>query len=325
MARKNLLKSLMETAEEPNAGQSPPAPSQTKKAATPRYTKGAIGAVSQSIAELKSRSVMEVDVALVDWAGNVDRLEHNDADHQALMQSIQEYGQQVPVLLRPNPNDPERYQVVYGRRRLRALRDLGLTAKALIRDLDDRALIIAQGQENSARKDLTFIERANFARQMREAGYDRKVIGDALHVDKTVISRMLSVADLIPVTLIEAIGPAPSVGRDRWLALAAGLEKSAANLQDAVSLAAATGGGSDLRFKAVFDMIEKSSSGQGAAQKRPSSHAMKTKDGAELGRVTWKAGQMIMTLSEGAGDGFNTWLLQNFAEIHQNWKNQTDE
>ncbi|MGH1467022.1 MAG: plasmid partitioning protein RepB [Cognatishimia sp.] len=325
MARKNLLKGLMETPIDPAEGQGDPVQSQVKKPTTPRYTKGAIGAVSQSIAELKSRSVIEVDVALVDWAGNIDRLEENDADHQALMQSIQEYGQQVPVLLRPNPDNPERFQVVYGRRRLRALRDLGLHAKALIRDLDDRALIIAQGQENSARKDLTFIERANFARQMRDAGYDRKVIGDALHVDKTVISRMLSVADLVPVALIEAIGPAPSVGRDRWLALAAHMDTAATELKDAVALAQTTGGGSDLRFKAVFDMVQHAASGQGPQRKRPSSHAVKSSDGAELGRVTWKAGQMVMTLDEAADEGFNTWLLQNFAEIHQNWKNQSDE
>ena len=177
MARKNLLQGLMDQ------GKDGASPSKTPATPTPRYSKGAIGAVSQSIQELKSRSVVEVDARMVDAAGVKDRLDPADTDHTALVESIREYGQQVPVLLRVNPNDPERYQVVYGRRRIRALKDLGLPVKALIRDLDDRALIIAQGQENTARKDLTFIERANFARQMRDGGYDRKVICDALHVD----------------------------------------------------------------------------------------------------------------------------------------------
>ena len=134
--------------------------------------------------------------------------------------SIAEYGQQVPVLVRPHPKIEGRFQIVYGRRRVLALRDLGQPVKALIRDLDDHELVLAQGQENTARRDLSFIEKCNFARQMVAAGYKRQIICDALSIDKTLISRMLSVADRIPLDVVEAIGAAPSIGRDRWLALA---------------------------------------------------------------------------------------------------------
>jgi ParB family transcriptional regulator, chromosome partitioning protein len=44
-----------------------------------------------------------------------------------------------------------------------ALRDLGQPVRALVRDFDDAALVMAQGQENGARRDLSFIEKANFA------------------------------------------------------------------------------------------------------------------------------------------------------------------
>lgn len=178
-------------------------------------------------------------------AGCATASTRDDPDLDKLMESLKEYGQQVPVLLRVNPNDPERYQVVYGRRRVAAMKRLGLPVKALIRDLDDRALVIAQGQENTARKDLTFIEKANFARQMRDAGYDRKTICDALSIDKTVISRMLQVVDAVPEALIKAIGSAPSFGRDRWLALANALDG-----RDMV--AEAKGETSDARFAAVM-------------------------------------------------------------------------
>ncbi|MFC3119555.1 plasmid partitioning protein RepB C-terminal domain-containing protein [Jhaorihella thermophila] len=79
-------------------------------------------------------------------------------------------------------------------------------------------------------------------------GYDRKVICDALHVDKTLISRMLSVADRIPAALIQAIGAAPSVGRDRWLKLADLLTAG----QEQAAIAAAQGDTSDDRFEAVL-------------------------------------------------------------------------
>lgn len=324
MARKNLLQGLMDEAKAGDDKAPSPAPSSAKPA-TPRYKKGAIGAVSQSIADLKSRSVSDIDVGLIDMAGNVDRLDHDEADHKALMQSIRDYGQQVPVLLRPNPENPERFQVVYGRRRLRALKDLGIAAKALIRDLDDRELLIAQGQENTARKDLTFIERANFARQMLEAGYDRKIIGDALHVDKTVISRMLTVADLIPVELIEAIGPAPSVGRDRWLALSGLLEKTQMNAADAVALVNGDVS-SDQRFKSLLMHIEAQVAARAPSKpkKTPTAHPLKDAQGDEFGRVTWSGGKMVVTLTEET-DGFDDWLLKNLSEIHQDWKNRSGE
>ncbi len=317
MARKNLLKGLMDTRQDQPA-------SPALKTASPRYQKGAIGAVSQSIAELKSRSVSEIDVDLIDLAGVADRLEPQDADHIALVESIREYGQQVPILLRPHPEQADRFQVVYGRRRLRALRDLGQPAKALIRDLDDRALIIAQGQENTARKDLTFIERANFARQMQEAGYERKVIGDALHVDKTVISRMLTVAELIAVELIEAIGPAPSVGRDRWLSLSTLMQKSGTDTAAALKLVG-TSPQSDQRFKTLLEALQaKVHVKKEAPQKVKTAHILKDAEGKDFARVSWQGGKMNVTLNENS-DGFSDWLLQNLSGIHRNWKSGSDE
>jgi ParB family chromosome partitioning protein len=249
MARKNLLKGLMEEATSPA-----PSDEETRvDLAKPRYSSGAIGAVSQSISELKSRAVQEIDPRMVDDAGIKDRLD-DPAGLDDLIASITEYGQQVPVLLRPNPIYPERYQVVYGRRRVAALKAMNQPVRALIRVLNDRDLIMAQGQENSARRDLSFIERVNFARQMQDMKYDRKVICDALHVDKTLISRMLAVADRVPEPLITAIGAAPSVGRDRWLKLAELLEGTA--LDDAIS--AAQGDTSDKRFDAVFAALSPS-------------------------------------------------------------------
>lgn len=81
----------------------------------------------------------------------------------------------------------------------------------MARSLDEREVVVAQEQDNSARKDLSFTEKATFARQLREMGYQRKVIGDTAHVGKTVISRMKSVADFLPVAVIEAIGAASFV------------------------------------------------------------------------------------------------------------------
>ncbi|MFC7555837.1 ParB/RepB/Spo0J family partition protein [Pseudoroseomonas wenyumeiae] len=60
--------------------------------------------------------------------------------------------------MRPHPTEPGRFQVAFGHRRLRAARDLAKPVRAVVRPLSDRELVLAQGQENSARANLSFIE-----------------------------------------------------------------------------------------------------------------------------------------------------------------------
>lgn len=320
MARKNLMKGLMDSIPpKGDVAQTSPKPTAKQRVdvTKPRYSSGAIGAVSQSISDLKSRAVQEVDPRMIDAAGLEDRLD-TETGLDALTAAIEEHGQQVPVLLRPNPNDPERYQVVYGRRRVAALRRLGQPVKALVRLLDDTALIIAQGQENSARRDLSFIERVNFARQMRDMGYDRKIICDALHVDKTLISRMLSVADRIPAQVITAIGAAPGVGRDRWLKLAELLTDDATtHITDL-----AQGDLSDDRFNAVLAAL--SAPAKPAAKPRPSTKATSIlgADGRTLGQVKQQNDKTVLTLHSKENEGFEEWLLNNLADLHARFQSE---
>lgn len=298
MARKDLLKNLL------GAAPSSPAP----LAAPPRATKGAIGAVSQSIADLRNRSVIEVPSDMIDHAGLRDRLDEDPDGIAALAESMREYGQQVPVMLRHSPNTEGRYEIVYGRRRVAAMKLLGQPVKAMVRALNDRDLVIAQGQENAARKDLSFIEKANFARNMREGGFDRKVICDALHIDKTLISRMLSIADAIPPALLDAIGAAPGIGRDRWMTLGTRIK----DMPPAPLIAAATGDSSDARFEAVLAHV--------SVKPKPAQKPQLTgANGAPLGEVTRNTRATTLSISRDKADGFDDWLIANIDEIHRNW------
>ena len=312
MARKDVLKGLLAT---PAADAAPPAP--------PRAQKGAIGAVSRSIADLKARSVMELDPFLIDAGGMQDRLESVADEDSQLARSIAEYGQQVPVLVRPHPTAEGRYQIVYGRRRVLALRDLGQPVKALIRDLDDRELVLAQGQENTARRDLSFIEKVNFARQLQEAGYDRKVICDALSVDKTLASRMLSVGEKIPVALIEGIGAAPSVGRDRWLALADLIEETDSDTSTLMAMINfnATSERSDDRFQAAFDYLGGvvGRRQQAAVARLSEVVRIYAADGLPLGNAKRDLNFMTLKLRLAHTDGFEDWLLENIPDLLRDW------
>jgi ParB family chromosome partitioning protein len=322
MGRKNLLQDLMSTSDGKPA-----------EPLRPRQAKGAIGAVSKSIADLKSRSVTDLHPDQIRAGGLRDRLEEDEAADEALVTSIRDHGQQVPVLVRPHPTEPDLYQIVYGRRRVAALRALGQPVKALIRDLDDKALVIAQGQENAARQDLSFIEKVNFARQMHEAGYDRKTICAALHIDKTVISRMLKIADSVPARVIEAIGPAPSIGRNRWVALADALDQIKTDASDLEAVAQKSAGqGSDAAFEAVLKAADartapsRAPRSSGAPQKLPARAAeapLKGVGGKRLGCYI-KTPQGLSLMFSG-GDGFENWLVENMSRLHSDWSKRRGE
>jgi len=190
-----------------------------------RLTEEAAAAKTLREALASSAAVVEIDPADIDASFVNDRLPSvNDPAFDDLRRAIETTGQQVPILVRPHPTLNGRFQSAYGHRRLRAAAELGRKVKAIVRSLSDDEMVIAQGQENGPRLDLSFIERALFAAKMEEHGLSRETICVALSVDKPEVSRLLTVAEAIGQRVVSAIGAAPKVGRPRWLALAQALE-----------------------------------------------------------------------------------------------------
>lgn len=269
MARKHLLDGLL-APKLPAGNSTPDAP---RSAPPPLTQGGAIGSVSRSIEALRAeageakdlrarleagQNVIEVATGVIDASIVADRLGHDPAEMAALVASIGEHGQQVPVLLRPHPEVAGRYQVAYGHRRVRAAEALGRPVRAVVRPLSDAELVVAQGQENNARTDLTFIERALFATRLEDAGFTRATIMAALGIDKTALSKLIAVARRLSTEIIEAIGPAPKAGRDRWIALAALVEtakgpvRARAEIRSEAFRALPT----DARFLALFEALQ---------------------------------------------------------------------
>lgn len=233
-----------------------------------------VGAISQSLGGInekaqraddlekqlaKGQAVVELDPLLIDSSFVVDRLSVETEDQETLVAQIREHGQQVPILVRPHPEMPGRFQVAYGHRRLAAIKQLGGAIKAVVRDLSDEQLVVSQGQENNARTDLTFIERSFFAFRLEARQFNREIIMSALGVDKAALSRMIALVNRLPDQLIEAIGAAPGFGRTRWAEIADLLEESgkrakAIRLVQTPDFQTMT---SDERFQAVYDHLRK--------------------------------------------------------------------
>lgn len=119
------------------------------------------------------RYIQEIDPALIEHGGPADRMDELDpVAEAALIDSIAKTGQTTPVLLRPDPETPGKFRIIYGRRRVRAIRALGMKVKAIIRDdLSEADAVVIQGQENSVRKDLSFLERARFLVAIEAEGF----------------------------------------------------------------------------------------------------------------------------------------------------------
>ncbi|KZK88044.1 Chromosome-partitioning protein ParB [Pseudovibrio sp. Ad46] len=142
--------------------------------------------------------------------------ENQSEDIDALAYSIEESGQEVPILVRPHPEKEGSYQIAYGHRRVLACRKLNIVVRAIVRELSDEELVIAQGKENAERKNLSYIQRANFAKNLNR-DFPRAVIVKSIGgSDPSIVSKLLKSINDIPENVLEAIGPAHGIGRVKW-------------------------------------------------------------------------------------------------------------
>jgi ParB family chromosome partitioning protein len=145
--------------------------------------RGASRSIIQSFEELSKSSVVDLDPGLVDTSFVSDRMDDDDEAFQELLTAIRERGQDSPILVRPHPEISGRFQTVFGHRRVRVARQLERPVRAVVKKMDDRDHVIAQGQENAARADLSFIERTLFADRILKRGHSPDTVKSALALD----------------------------------------------------------------------------------------------------------------------------------------------
>lgn len=217
----NVLGGLDQTAPSaaPVAGRTP-SPHLMKVAAGVRQIQEKGEALEQILKD--GEHIIEVDPSDVAPSAIPDRFEgsYEGTAIETIVESIKERGQIVPGLVRPLKDSDKPYQIVFGRRRLAAAAALGIKFRAILRELPDDEAIVRQGEENTNRNDLSFIEKCVFALAQEEAGYRRETICASLSTKKSHLSEMLKIASAIPRPILFAIGPAPEIGRRRWLIFA---------------------------------------------------------------------------------------------------------
>lgn len=327
--RKGLLEDLVSAKPEltPVKSEEVAAPSRP----APLGSKGVVGAMSKALAQMNSErdaggrgtgDIVEIDTALIVDSAFRDRLDDVGAGNTNLLASIRDAGQQVPILLRPHPQEGGKFEIAYGHRRVAALRELGRPARALIREMGSDELIIAQGAENNARKDLSFIEKAHFAGALETQGIDRATIMAALSIDKTELSRLISVVRSIPEDLIQKIGPAPKAGRNRWMEFAERIKPEAAveearRVMGSQKFTSCTD--SDARFLTLFAAVARKPS------RRRKPQFWKDESGRKLARIERADGRLTLSIDETLEPAFGEYLLEQLPQIFASFQRRDGE
>lgn len=216
-------------------------------AGAPRYMQGSVDAVGD-------RSHEDIPVSQIQGSLIEDRIDLTE-DIESLMESIETNGQQIPIIVRiVNKDQP--YEIVAGRRRLEAMRRLGrATIRGFVTRMSDEEAFVAQGIENSARLETSFIERARTAVMALEAGFSQTRVAEFLATKQSMVSMMMSVYTKVGEDLVKAIGPARGVGRRKWEKLSRLLDEKGLDGSEAVRLIDASIAVSSERFEDLSERL----------------------------------------------------------------------
>lgn len=290
----------------------------------------ALGAISQSLGGMtdkvkradeieqkliEGQVIIELEPSQIDNSFVADRMDASEEQSTAFRELIREHGQNVPILVRPKAGNESRYEVAFGHRRLRAARELGIKVRAVVRQLSDEQLVIAQGQENSGRTDLTFIERARFAARLEDRKFTRETIMAALAVDKAALSRLIAVARRVPAEIIESIGPAPAYGRVRWQELTELLEQqeNRSRAKRIVSQSDFASLDSDKRFEALLSDIK-------TRPARVQSENWSTADGTQAARISRGSKRLTMVFDDRTAPKFGDYVKGRLQALYDEFK-----
>ncbi|MFZ5965378.1 plasmid partitioning protein RepB [Thalassococcus sp. BH17M4-6] len=318
-----------------------PSPAPQASAVTPMMTSNR--ALRSARDAVDAHHVWELDPASIEDGRMADRLD--PADVLDLRDAIETNGQTVPILVRRAPGETDRYLLVYGRRRLEAIRqsDKVTKVRALVANLDDDSALRAQISENMARRDLSYIEKALFARDLVGSGFgNQSQVAEVLTVTKSSISMAIAIVEMIGADLVRAIGAAHGIGRPRWEALGRAISEDERDRAELIRIA------DDVHAKAeasmvvdniapadepavqAFEAVAKAATKTTRPARRsspaPSSRVALTIGGKGAGVMKRTANGLSIELSGGEfADWVETQVSDIFEELHERWQQRSED
>lgn len=318
-----------------------PSPAPQTGAVTPMMTSNR--ALRSARDAVDSHHVWELDPASIEDGRMADRLD--PADVLDLRDAIEANGQTVPILVRRAPGEDDRYLLVYGRRRLEAIRqsDKVTKVRALVTNLDDDSALRAQISENMGRRDLSFIEKALFAKDLVSSGFgNQSQVAEVLAVTKSSISMAIAIADMVGPDLVRAIGAAHGIGRPRWEALGRAIYENSLDRKELIGIAesarenaetsivmddpAAADGPSIQAFLAVEKVVTKATKAAKLPSPAPHSSVVLKIDGKRGGSVKrTRKGLTIELVGGDFADWVETQVQDMIEDLHVRWKQRSED
>jgi ParB family chromosome partitioning protein len=138
---------------------------------------------------------------------------------QALASSIAKSGLMQPLVIRPLPGRTDRYEVIAGERRWKALQHLGRShAPAIIRAVGDQQAAELALVENLQREDLNPMDRAAALRRLvDEFGLTHQQLAEQVGMDRATITNVLRLNELDSQTAALVRSGALSAGHAKVL------------------------------------------------------------------------------------------------------------
>ena len=124
------------------------------------------------------------------------------ASLEALARSIEQSGLMQPIVVRVVTNQPERYELIAGERRWRAMDRLGRSeVPAIIQMVDDAKAAELALVENLQREDLNPMDRATALRRLAdEFGWTHQELATRVGLDRASVTNLLRLNDLDPLS-----------------------------------------------------------------------------------------------------------------------------
>lgn len=155
------------------------------------------GITEEEYFENKDSSRTTISISLISPNPFQPRMDFNSEGIEELAKSIKEQGLLLPVVVRKNID--QKYQIVSGERRFRALKLLGETDVPVIirEDIDDKRMLELALVENIQRENLNEIETAlSYQKLIDDCSYSHQQLSEKLGKSRTLITNTLRLLKL---------------------------------------------------------------------------------------------------------------------------------
>ena len=272
------------------------------------------------------RLIIEVRPERIDDSSYRERDEQafRDEEFAALEASIAEQGQLVPVGLRrlddQGPEGEERYEIVFGHRRVRACRALNRSVRAVLLRADDAELMRQMLIENALRQDVAPIEKARHWRRLLDAKLlSRQDLARTIKVSLAQIANVLPLAEL-PSSVLTMVGEWRRLGINPARALHGAWEQAGRQLPAGVASHVDAAGSDPLRRADLLTRLLRGAPQPGEGERV----VLRDRRGRKWGHLARSGSQLILRFQPDLDPRLITRLAKRLPELYEELQAEKD-